>query len=311
MEQPLLGNIRTQHTAMLMIQNKKLPHALIIEGPPGSGKKTFAEFLAMAALCSNENPPCGECKSCRTLKAGSNRDYTFFTPEKDLITVDDVRNLRTQAYYSPIAAPYRVFVVDRADCMNEQAQNTLLKIIEEPPETAKFIFLCQSAASLLATIRSRCICFTLGSVEPSAEVCQFIAKKSCCGLEQAKSALIAANGIIGVALVNLAQAADANTEPPLTAAELLSLAAKGNSSYKILCKIQPLQKNREQVKNLICDLKTAVIEQIKLKALNKNCPLSSKKLTALLSGLENLEAALPLNPSTALIICHICDLLTS
>lgn len=311
MEQPLLGNIRTQHTAQLMIQNKKLPHALIIEGPAGSGKKTFAEFLAMAALCGAENPPCGECKSCRTLKAGSNRDYTFFTPEKDLITVDDVRNLRTQAYYSPIAVPYRVFVVDRADCMNEQAQNTLLKIIEEPPQTAKFIFLCQSAASLLATIRSRCICFTLGSVEPGTEVCKLIAKKSGCSPEQAKLALLAANGLIGVALMNLAQTNNSSAEPPLTAAELLSLAAKGNSSYKILCKMQPLQKNREAVKNLICDLKTAVVEQIKLKALNGACPLSGKKLTALLTGLQNLEAALPLNPSTALILCRICDLLTS
>lgn len=305
MEQPLLGNIRTQHTAQLMIQHQKLPHALIIEGPCGSGKKTFAEFLAAAMLCSAERPPCGQCNCCRTLKAGSNRDYCFFSPEKELITVDDVRNLRTQAYYSPIAAPYRVFVVNKADCMNEQAQNTLLKIIEEPPETAKFIFLCESAASLLVTIRSRCICFTLGSVEPTPEACSLVAEQSDCSPEQAKTALIAANGIIGAAIASLQQ----GTEPVLSAAELLKLSGSAGNRYEILCKMQPLQKNRDQMKGLVSDLKYAAIEQLKAKATGDYCPFSYKKLTNLLTGLENLEAALPLNPSTALILCSVCDLL--
>lgn len=305
MQFPLLGNMRAQHTAHLMIENKKLPHAIIIEGPVGSGKKTFAEFLAKAMLCSSETPPCGICNSCRTLTAGSNQDYSFFTPEKELITVEDMRRLRTEAYYAPIAAPCRVFVIHKADCMNEQAQNTLLKVIEEPPVTAKFIFLCESANSLLVTIRSRCIQFTLSGVEPDSKACTLLAEKSGCTAEAAKSALVAYNGLIGQALTAL----QGTNQAPVTAADILKLSATQNSRYALLCKLQPLQKDREAVKALIKDLKYSMIDAVKQKATGQNTPFTYQKLHTILKKLNALENALPLNPSTSLLICSICDIL--
>lgn len=306
MKFPLLGNMRAQHNALLMIENQKMPHAMIIEGPAGCGKKTFAEFLAKAMLCGSETPPCGVCNSCRTLLAGSNRDYSFFTPEKELITVEDMRRLRTEAYYAPIAAPCRVFVINKADCMNEQAQNTLLKVIEEPPKTAKFIFLCESANSLLVTVRSRCIQFTLSGVEPDSEACALLAEKAGCNIETAKSALVAHSGLIGRALTALQN----TEETAVTASELLKLSAASNGGYAMLCKLQPLQKNRDALKALIKDLKYSMIEAMKQKATGQSTPFTYQKLNTVLNKLNALESALPLNPSTSLLICSICDILS-
>lgn len=303
---PLLGNMRTLHTLKLMIQNNRLPHAIILEGPAGSGKKTLALYLAKAFMCAADTPPCNCCNCCKTLSAGSHPDYTFFQAEKDYIGVDDMRKIRSEAYYQPISAKCRVFVINAADTMNEQAQNALLKVIEEPPAASRFIFLCESAAALLVTIRSRCVSFTLGGVEVNQEAIDLVAKKTGAAPALAKSALIQASGVIGQALVYLSQ----QQENTVTADELLALVCEHRNDYELLVKMQPLAKQREMLKVLLRDLKFSIAAQMKNYALGNSCPFSGARLAQILQDLTTLEESLVMNPPMGLVLCSICDLLT-
>ena len=136
-----------------------LGHAYIISGAPGSGKHTLARLLSAAMVCQQEggSRPCGQCQPCKKAAGGIHPDIITITgPEGKPISVDQVRALRTDAHIRPNEAQRKVYLLERADRMNQSAQNAMLKLLEEGPAYAAFLLLAENSGGLLTTIRSRC-----------------------------------------------------------------------------------------------------------------------------------------------------------
>ncbi len=135
---------------------KRLPHAMIIEGKNGSGKHSLAKAIALSANCSH-TPPCLECPICKKLLADESPDFITvgLTEGRASLGVDSVRFVRSDVYITPNDNLFKIYVIESADKLTPEAQNAFLKVLEEPPEYAVFILLCESADSLLVTVRSR------------------------------------------------------------------------------------------------------------------------------------------------------------
>ena len=150
------------------IEMGKVSHAYILNGPDLSGKMMIAEAFARALLCEKQDPDgCGECRSCRQSDDRNNPDIIYVKHDKpNTISVDDIRTqLNNDIVIKPYSNQYKIYIVDEAEKMNQQAQNALLKTIEEPPAYAVIMLLTTNADSFLQTIRSRCITLNLKSVK--------------------------------------------------------------------------------------------------------------------------------------------------
>ena len=159
-----VGNERAKRPLAADIDAGRFPHALLLEGEAGSGRKTLAKIIARAAVCRGEGErPCGACDACRK---SEHPDVMLYGGESGVpLSVDAVRAIRQQAYILPNEAAYRVMILADAQTMSTQAQNALLKILEEPPRRVIFILTCENRTQMLETIRSRCVCVSLGSVD--------------------------------------------------------------------------------------------------------------------------------------------------
>ena len=149
------------------VSSGKLSHAYILAGEEGFGKHLLAARAAAALLCTEEegDRPCGTCASCIQAEAGTNPDIVYVTHEKQLITVGDIRSQVVEdIQVKPYAGKYKVYIIDEAERMNEQAQNALLKTLEEPPAYAVIFLLAANTGSFLPTILSRCITLPLKPV---------------------------------------------------------------------------------------------------------------------------------------------------
>lgn len=135
-----------------------LSHAYLITGGSGDSRAALADRLTAAYLCEGPNPPCGQCRACRKVSAGTHPDVyrAALAPDKREITVDQVRALRADAYVRPNEGRRKVYRIDPADAMNAAAQNALLKVLEEGPAYAAFLLLAGQPGLLLDTVRSRC-----------------------------------------------------------------------------------------------------------------------------------------------------------
>lgn len=137
----------------------RLSHAYIIGGPDAVGVHTLAEQIAAAYVCTGEgDKPCGACSGCRKVKGDIHPDVIHMSvlEGKREITVDQIRQLRAEAYIRPNEAHRKVFVIENAQAMNDNAQNALLKVLEDGPGYLAFLLLTENPQQLLPTIRSRC-----------------------------------------------------------------------------------------------------------------------------------------------------------
>jgi DNA polymerase-3 subunit delta' len=141
------------------IRQNRLPHALMLKGVSGLGKRLLADQLAARMLCmQNEKYACGSCKSCQLVAAGSHSDLLVCAPEDDskVIKVDQVRLLNDFVSQSPHVSAVKVVILDPASALNQNAANALLKNLEEPSGRVIYIILDHLAGNVLPTIRSRC-----------------------------------------------------------------------------------------------------------------------------------------------------------
>ena len=148
-----------------MIKNSRLPHAILIDGGNSEERDDLARYLASAFICE-EDLPCSVCRHCQKIRSGSHPDILIIDPEalnEKTFKIGAVRDVITDAYILPNEAEHKVYILKNSDKMNIQAQNALLKLIEEPPLYARFILICESRASLLDTIMSRVTPFNLGA----------------------------------------------------------------------------------------------------------------------------------------------------
>ena len=258
---PLTGNSKIRNAVENFLKEHRLPHAILIDGDSGTGRHTLAEYLSYSAVCSGENVPCEECKNCRLALSKNHPDIITVAPEegKKNISVDQIRQLKAKAYIKPHQSKKKVFIIDYADTLNEQSQNALLKVLEEPPLDTVFILIAENKASFLETVISRCIVLSLTA--PTAEEGkEYISSVYDFDAQDIENALISSRNNIGKALNLLRGKADSKTKA--AAKEFFEFALRGDS-YGMLCVMSPLEKNRVEAGTFFKDLKLLISEEIR------------------------------------------------
>ena len=168
----IVGQEQLKEHLQNAIRLNKVSHAYIINGERSSGKEFIAKTFAMALQCENlqtdgqDMEPCQECHSCKQALSGNHPDIIFITHEKpNTISVDDIRSqINGDVAIKPYSSPRKIYLMNEGDKMTVQAQNALLKTLEEPPEYAVILILTTNANSLLPTILSRCVVLNMKPV---------------------------------------------------------------------------------------------------------------------------------------------------
>jgi DNA polymerase III subunit delta' len=182
----VLGHERPREILGKILASGRVPHALLFHGVEGTGKRTVALKLAASLLCeapvASTREACGACAACRKAAHGNHPDLLVVTRlpkeggEDDgaegelraVISIAQMRDMASHASYAPREGPRRVFVVDPADRLTLEAQNALLKTLEEPPGRGVIVLVAARPHALLATVRSRCFQIGFGSMPPAA-----------------------------------------------------------------------------------------------------------------------------------------------
>lgn len=183
------------------IRQKKVSHAYLLCGEAGSGKRLIAEAFAKTLLCEDGGiRACGRCKSCRQAESGNHPDLKVVVREKASLGVKEIREqVTSDAQIKPYGSNYKVYLIDEAEKMTEEAQNALLKTIEEPRSYAVFLILADRQELLLPTILSRCITLSLYPVA-AEKIRRFLMEKRGVPDYLAESAAAFSGGLVGRAV---------------------------------------------------------------------------------------------------------------
>lgn len=185
-----------QEAAVAQLRNAvagAMTHAWLFTGPPGSGREVAARAFAAALLCPYGG--CGECASCRQVRAGTHADLLLVQPQGLSYGVRETRDLVLRAAGAPSGGRWRVVLFEDADRCTEAAANALLKAIEEPAPRTVWLLCSPSAEDLVTTIRSRCRVIAL-RVPPAESVAAMLASRDGIDYERALAAARAAQGNI-------------------------------------------------------------------------------------------------------------------
>ena len=151
----ILGNEKNKNILEKSIKLNKFSHSYIFWGLDGIGKKTIAEEFAKNILCLEQQENC-KCKSCIEFETNNNPDFQLIEPDDGKIKIEQIREMQRKVAEKPIISNKKVYIINDADKMTTEAQNCLLKTLEEPPEYIAIILICTNEDNLLSTIKSRC-----------------------------------------------------------------------------------------------------------------------------------------------------------
>lgn len=197
----IIGQEQLKEHLQNAIATNKVSHAYIINGERSSGKEFIARVFAMALQCENGGvEPCGECHSCKQALSNNQPDIVYVSHEKpNTIGVEDIRaQINGDIVIKPYSSPRKIYIMNEGEKMTVQAQNALLKTLEEPPEYAVILILTTHVEALLPTILSRCVVLNMKPV-PDALVKKYLMEELAVPDYKANICVAFARGNIGKA----------------------------------------------------------------------------------------------------------------
>lgn len=312
-----IGNEKVIDRLSKLIESGRFPHALIIEGEEGIGKKTLAKDIACALVCRGNDKPCGECSQCKKAIGAIHPDISEYIPAgtANSFHVDTVRNIINDAYVQPNEADYKIYILANAHCMNQNAQNALLKILEEPPKYVVFILTTNSKSALLSTVLSRSVCVSLEGVDIERAANYITSHCENVDYNTAKKTVETFNGNIGKAIDSLQ---DSKTSELVDVCNKICKALATSNEYEMMTLCSVFQKDRQGVV-FACDLLKTIFRdalfagescehisgQEESAALLKSS-LSRQSLIKLINTCDELKSTALSNANNALLITKFC-----
>lgn len=275
----LYGNDAVKTRLGEAITNESLPHAFLLIGPDGSGKKTLTAEIAAALNCENKSDlnvslPCHRCNTCRRIAEGNFTDITRLRrgTDKATIGVEDVRTFREDMFLSATESDFKIYVIEDAERLTPNAQNALLTVLEEPPKNVIILLLCESADKILTTIKSRAQSIFMSRFSPDK------LKEYVCGVsERARSLekisreslegiLMSSDGRIGRALSLLSEKEAESNKEDREVTESIVYALKQGTPYSELYKaLSRLPQSRADFSDALESVMTAIRDLTLLK----------------------------------------------
>lgn len=161
----IIGNDKIKEMLYKSVKDKKTSHSYLFVGIEGIGKKEIAKEFAKMLLCINDNKHCNTCKSCIEFDSNNNPDFLYIEPDGNSVKIEQIRYIQRKIQEKPIISDKKVYIINDADKMTTEAQNCLLKTLEEPPEYSTIILIGSNENMFLSTIKSRCMIIHFSKIE--------------------------------------------------------------------------------------------------------------------------------------------------
>ena len=161
----IIANDSIKEQLIKSLKNNQISHSYMFIGIDGIGKKLIAKEFAKAILCLSEKKYCNNCKSCMEFDSDNNPDFLYIEPDGNSIKIDQIRELQKKIQEKPIISKNKVYIINNADKMTTEAQNSLLKTLEEPPEFVTIILIGSNENMFLTTIKSRCMILHFNKID--------------------------------------------------------------------------------------------------------------------------------------------------
>ena len=162
----IIGNDKIKEALEKTVNENKVSHSYMFVGIDGIGKQLVAKKFAQAILCTKETEKsCNQCKSCIEFMSNNHPDFLYLEPDGNSIKIEQIRYLQRKIQEKPIISNKKVYIINDADKMTTEAQNCLLKTLEEPPEYGTIILIGSNENAFLNTIKSRCMKISFRPIE--------------------------------------------------------------------------------------------------------------------------------------------------